>query len=116
VQLVVGLGVRVLHGHRRVELHVLAQRLPERWVFGQSRGVRRRRVQIDEPLPLPQALDHAAAYMLDLEVACSAALIARLRRPDELPGRGPFLAYSVPPPVEPAASVLHSCRHVRYPP
>jgi len=52
MQLIVGLGVGVLHRHVRPELHVRAQRLAERGVIGQPGRVGGGQVQLDEPLPL----------------------------------------------------------------
>ena len=52
VKLVVGNGVRVLHGDLRPELDVLAYRVAERPVFWHAHGVQRGHVELDEPLAL----------------------------------------------------------------
>lgn len=52
VEIVVGAGVRVLHRDVRPELHVGAQRLPERRVAGKLSSVGGGQVQRDEPLSL----------------------------------------------------------------
>ena len=52
VQLVVGAGVRVLHGDLRAELDMLHDGLPERRIVGHAGRVERRGVEGDEALPL----------------------------------------------------------------
>lgn len=44
--------VKVAQPNRGAELHMRAQRIPERGVGGQPGFVRRRHVQLDEPLAL----------------------------------------------------------------
>lgn len=59
MQLVIALGVGVLHCHLGTKLDVLAHRLAERGIGGHPSRIERRQIELDEPLPLrlrdPQA-------------------------------------------------------------
>jgi hypothetical protein len=52
VELVVGRGVRILHGHLRAELQMGSDRFSKRFVFGHVCCIEGRQVQVDESAAL----------------------------------------------------------------
>jgi hypothetical protein len=62
VELVVALGVRVLHRHLRAKLDVLADGLAKRGIGRHLRRVERDHVELDEPLALLLGDPQSAVY------------------------------------------------------